>query len=59
MFRPEPIEDTLGQAVPVLKEAGILDVGLTHVASRTYHLNCNWKVFCDNVSRWQQCCVAL
>ncbi len=36
--------------MPVLKEAGILDVGLTHVASRTYHLKCNWKVFCDNVS---------
>eukprot|EP00891_Asterochloris_glomerata_P005610 jgi/Astpho2/5610/Aster-02862 len=40
--RPEPIGHTLGQAVPVLKEAGILDVGLTHVASRTYHLN--WHV---------------
>ena len=52
-FRPESIEDTLGQALPVLKEAGILDAGLTHVASRTYHLKCNWKVFCDNVSRWQ------
>ena len=40
--------------MPALKEAGILDAGLTHVATRTYHLKCNWKVFCDNVSRWPQ-----
>lgn len=31
-----------------MRQAGQADTHLIHVASRSYTLNCNWKVFCDN-----------
>ena len=31
-----------------MQQAGISLAGMRHVHSRTYHLHCNWKVFCDN-----------
>ena len=48
------LQDHLGTAAPVLQAAGMAGEGLVHVGSRSYHLNCNWKVFCDNylVSWW-------
>ncbi|KAK9806625.1 hypothetical protein WJX73_001477 [Symbiochloris irregularis] len=44
----ESLEEHLGAAGPELRAAGMADEDLVHVASRSYHLNCNWKVFCDN-----------
>lgn len=31
-----------------MRELGVLDGGMVHVARRAYRLNCNWKVFADN-----------
>ncbi|GBF97413.1 hypothetical protein Rsub_09579 [Raphidocelis subcapitata] len=45
--QPPPLEDWLGDAGARMAELGVLDP-LVHVARRSYEINCNWKVFCDN-----------
>lgn len=38
----------LGAGGRTMEDAGVLDGGLLPVARRTYHLPCDWKVYCDN-----------
>ncbi|KAL3162879.1 hypothetical protein ABBQ32_009329 [Trebouxia sp. C0010 RCD-2024] len=42
------LRDWLGSGGDAMQRAGISLAGMRHVHSRTYHLHCNWKVFCDN-----------
>lgn len=43
------LEDQLGpEGLQAMEAAGIADSHLVHVASQSYTLQCNWKVFCDN-----------
>ncbi|KAK9817021.1 hypothetical protein WJX72_008478 [[Myrmecia] bisecta] len=41
------LRDWLGRGGEAMQACGMADQ-LQHVATRTYDLNCNWKVFCDN-----------
>ncbi|EIE20824.1 choline monooxygenase, partial [Coccomyxa subellipsoidea C-169] len=36
------------EGLQAMEAAGIADSHLVHVASQSYTLQCNWKVFCDN-----------
>ncbi len=38
----------LGAGGRAMEDAGVLDGDLLPVAQRTYHLPCDWKVYCDN-----------
>ncbi|KAL8483783.1 hypothetical protein ACS0TY_026463 [Phlomoides rotata] len=40
-------EEWLGNAAEVLRANGV-DTSLKYICSRTYTIDCNWKVFCDN-----------
>ena len=43
------VQEQLGkEQLQDMKADGMLDVGLQHVATREYRLQCNWKVFADN-----------
>ena len=43
------VEDWFGaDAAPVVENAE-LGAPLRHVATREWHMACNWKIFCDNV----------
>ncbi|KAL3161039.1 hypothetical protein ABBQ38_009422 [Trebouxia sp. C0009 RCD-2024] len=46
--RAMSLKDWLGSGGDAMQRAGISLTGMRHVHSRTYHLHCNWKVFCDN-----------
>ena len=48
-----PVEGSLAQQMgakgkAAMEAAGMCDRQLVHVASRSYTLDCNWKVFVDN-----------
>ena len=46
---PPQLEACLGtEGLQALKGSGACREHMAHVASREYHIGCNWKVFCDN-----------
>ena len=46
---PPHLEACLGpEGLQALKGSGACREHMVHVASREYHIGCNWKVFCDN-----------
>ena len=42
------LKDWFGSGGDAMQAAGISVSNMRHVHSRTYQLQCNWKVFCDN-----------
>lgn len=48
LCRGAPLAEWLGPGGAAMKAAGITLSDMKHVKTQHYHINCNWKVFCDN-----------